>query len=90
MAVRQSYDGARGRVSAAMARIFISHSSRDNAAADTLKAWLNTQGFDHLFLDIDKHAGIQVGTNWERTLYGEIDRAQAVLLILTPNWLPAC
>jgi len=30
-----------------MARIFISHSSRDNDAADRMKAWLASQGFEN-------------------------------------------
>jgi hypothetical protein len=49
--------------------------------------WLASQGFDRTFLDIDKHGGILPGANWERRLYREIDGAQAIILILTPNWL---
>ncbi|MCP4386459.1 MAG: TIR domain-containing protein, partial [Hyphomicrobiales bacterium] len=69
-----------------MARVFISHSSRDNAEAETLFAWLQAQGFDKGFLDIDKHAGIPIGARWEQTLYDELERAQAVILLLTKNW----
>ena len=50
-------------------------------------AWLRSNGFDQTFLDIDKHSGIQPGTNWERTLYQQIDSAHAVILVLTPHWL---
>jgi hypothetical protein len=70
-----------------MARIFISHSGRDNEAAARIKTWLKEQGFETLFLDFDKHAGIPPGADWERTLYREIEQSQAVIIIQTPNWL---
>lgn len=70
-----------------MARIFISHSSRDNEAAQRMFAWLGEQGFAHTFLDIDKDSGIQPGAEWERKLYFEIDRCQATIVVLTKNWL---
>ena len=69
-----------------MARVFISHSSRDNAEADALFAWLKARGFDRGFLDIDKHQGIPPGARWEQKLYDELERAQAVVLLLTKNW----
>src|ERR1700754_4361657 len=69
-----------------MARVFISHSSRDNAIAADIKDWLEKQSFEQVFLDIDKHAGIPPGANWERELYRKIDSAQAVILIVTPDW----
>ena len=70
-----------------MARIFISHSSRDNDAADRMKAWLASQGFENTFLDKDKTTGIPPGGDWERTLYREVEQSQAVVIIQTPNWL---
>lgn len=69
-----------------MARVFLSHSSRDNAAAAVLKAWLDEQGFAPAFLDFDKHSGIPAGADWERTLYEQIQRCQALLILQTPNW----
>jgi hypothetical protein len=69
-----------------MARVFLSHSSRDNTAAAELKAWLDEQGFATAFLDFDKHGGIPVGAEWERTLYEQIQRCQALLILQTPNW----
>jgi tetratricopeptide (TPR) repeat protein len=69
-----------------MARVFISHSSRDNEAARKIFDWLRAQGFEEGFLDIDKHQGIPPGARWEQTLYEELERAQAVILILTKNW----
>ncbi len=69
-----------------MAQIFISHSSKDNDAAARLLAWLRERGFDQVFLDFDKDAGIQPGADWERTLYEQLERCQAVIIILTKNW----
>ncbi|MBM5817771.1 MAG: TIR domain-containing protein [Cyanobacteria bacterium K_Offshore_surface_m2_239] len=69
-----------------MARVFLSHSSRDNATAAELKAWLDGQGFAPAFLDFDKHSGIPPGAAWERTLYDQIQRCQALLILQSPNW----
>jgi len=69
-----------------MARIFISHSSRDNDAADRMKAWLASQGFDNAFLDKDKTTGIPPGADWEKTLYREVEQSQAVIILQTPDW----
>jgi tetratricopeptide (TPR) repeat protein len=69
-----------------VARIFISHSSLDEKQSQDLKAWLSSIGFEQAFLDFDKHGGIPPGADWERTLYREIERAQAVILLLTRNW----
>jgi TIR domain len=70
-----------------MARIFISHSSRDNDAANRMKAWLASQGFENAFLDKDKTTGIPPGADWEKTLYREFEQSQAVIILQTPDWL---
>jgi hypothetical protein len=70
-----------------MARIFISHSGRDNETAARIKTWLKGQGFETSFLDFDKDSGIPPGADWERTLYREIEQSEAVIIIQTPNWL---
>lgn len=70
-----------------MARIFISHSSRDDESAARMKAWLASQGFEATFLDFDKATGIAPGADWEKTLYREVEQSQAVIIIQTPNWL---
>jgi tetratricopeptide (TPR) repeat protein len=69
-----------------VASIFVSHSSQDAHQATRLLAWLRAQGFDQTFLDIDKHGGIAPGTEWEKKLYREMARSDAVLLVLTKNW----
>jgi hypothetical protein len=70
-----------------MAAIFISHSSADNAVAAEMKAWLEALGHTSLFLDFDPEAGIKGGTGWEQTLYQKLRQCQAVIALLTPNWL---
>lgn len=70
-----------------MSAIFISHSSADNAAAAQIKAWLEAQGHTSLFLDFDPEAGIKGGSGWEQTLYQKLRQCQAVIALLTPNWL---
>jgi len=70
-----------------MACVFISHSNRDSEQADSLQVWLHGQGFAETFLDFDKHGGIPPGADWERTLYQELTRSEAMLLVLTKNWL---
>ncbi len=69
-----------------MARVFISHSSRDGEQAERLHKWVRDQGSTDTFLDIDKHAGLMPGDDWERRLYREIAASEAVILILTKNW----
>ena len=49
-------------------------------------AWLRAQGFEGAFLDFDQYSGIPPGADWEQTLYREIARSEAVLLVLTANW----
>lgn len=70
-----------------MTAIFISHSSADNAAAADMKRWLEAQGHTSLFLDFDPEAGIKAGSEWEQTLYQKLRQSQAVIALLTPNWL---
>jgi WD40 repeat protein len=70
-----------------MARVFISHSSRDREPTERMRHWLQEQGFATPFLDFDKHSGIPPGADWERTLYRELETSEAVLIIQTPNWL---
>ncbi|MGK7908531.1 MAG: TIR domain-containing protein, partial [Synechococcus sp.] len=70
-----------------MSSIFISHSSKDNAAAESLKTWLEKQGYQSLFLDFDPDAGIQAGTEWKQVLYQKLRQCKAVIALVTPNWL---
>jgi hypothetical protein len=52
-----------------LARIFLSHSSANNAEAIALRDWLIGEGWDDLFLDLDPTRGIAAGERWERKLH---------------------
>jgi TIR domain len=62
-------------------RIFISHSSRDNEVAKSLKDYLEVNGHRSLFLDFDPADGIPAGRDWERELYQQIRACQAMIVI---------
>lgn len=64
-----------------MRRIFISHSSRDNGVAKSLKEYLQAHGHRSLFLDFDPADGIPAGRDWERELYQRIRSCQAMIVI---------
>lgn len=70
-----------------MARIFISHSSANNAVALALRDWLVSEGWDDLFLDVDPARGIVGGERWERALNEAASRCEAVLFLVSRAWL---
>lgn len=70
-----------------MSRIFISHSSRDNAQAIALRDFLVTEGWSDLFLDLDPDGGIAPGERWERTLNEAARCCEAVLFLISKAWL---
>ncbi|NOK36053.1 TIR domain-containing protein [Corallococcus exercitus] len=70
-----------------MAAIFISHSSKDNAWAIRIKQWLSTHGHQSIFLDFDPEAGINAGQDWEQVLYAKLRQCQAVLALVSDDWL---
>lgn len=70
-----------------MSKLFISHSSRDNAQALALSQWLHTQGWDEQFLDLDPERGIAAGERWEQALYQAAHTCEAVLFLISTNWL---
>lgn len=70
-----------------MALIFISHSSKDKAEALQLMHWLESHGFESLFLDSDARHGIAAGSEWEKVLYREIQRSHALICLLSEHWL---
>ena len=41
-----------------MSRIFISHSHKNNPAADAIERWLEENGWDDVYLDINPAKGI--------------------------------
>src|SRR5580704_19083069 len=70
-----------------MARIFLSHSSKDNFAALALSQWLKSEGWDDVFLDLDPGRGISAGERWERKLHEAANRCEAVIFLITGHWL---
>jgi hypothetical protein len=51
-----------------LARLFLSHSSENNAQVIALNLWLAEQGFDDVFLDIDPVGGLVPGERWQEAL----------------------
>jgi hypothetical protein len=51
-----------------VSRIFLNHSSVNNAEAVALRDWLDGEGWDDIFLDVDPERGIAAGERWERAL----------------------
>ena len=70
-----------------MSVLFISHSSKDNDAANALAAELATQGHHAVFLDFDPEKGIVAGASWEQTLYTKLRACRAVLALCTDHYL---
>ena len=67
-----------------MSRIFISHSSRNNAEALALRDWLVAQGYDDIFLDLDN---IVSGAKWRRALAASMQRCKAVIYLISEHWV---
>jgi formylglycine-generating enzyme required for sulfatase activity len=71
-----------------VSRIFLSHSSTDNAQAVALRDWLVSNGWkDEIFLDLDPQRGIAAGERWERALNEAANRCEAVLFLVSKAWL---
>jgi formylglycine-generating enzyme required for sulfatase activity len=71
-----------------VSRIFLSHSSANNAEAVALHDWLEREGWkDEIFLDLDPNRGISAGERWERALHDAASRCEAVLFLVSKAWL---
>jgi hypothetical protein len=70
-----------------MPSIFLSHSSQDNFEAVALRDWLAREGWDDVFLDLDPDRGIAAGERWERALHEQANRCEAVIFLVSANWL---
>ena len=69
-----------------MSKIFISHSSHDNAEALAVAQWLQENGWADLFLDIDPAKGLYPGQRWQEELRLAAHRCEAVLILISPVW----
>jgi len=69
-----------------MSKIFISHSSADNAAALALAQWLAASGWADYFLDLSPSRGLAPGEKWQEALKAAADRCEAVICLISPAW----
>lgn len=69
-----------------MSKIFISHSSANNAQALAIAQWLLENGWNDYFLDIAPSQGLTPGEKWQEALKKAADRCEAVLFLITPAW----
>src|ERR1700727_2081822 len=72
---------------AKMAKIFISHSSRDNSLIKELKDWLADNDHESVFIDFDPEKGIHGGDEWEQELYQKLRQSQGIIACVTQNWI---
>jgi formylglycine-generating enzyme required for sulfatase activity len=70
-----------------VSRIFLSHSSANNTEAVALRDWLKREGWEDVFLDVDPDRGIAAGERWERALNAAASRCEAVLFLVSRDWL---
>ena len=69
-----------------MSKIFISHSSDDNAKALAVAQWLTQNGWPEPFLDIAPSQGLSAGERWKDALRTAADRCEAVVCLISPAW----
>ena len=72
-----------------MARIFLSHSSRDWRAAVALKRWLGEQRpelANEVFLDIDPDTGLRLRKHWDAQLLTSNSRCEYLICLVSENW----
>ncbi|GLS17005.1 hypothetical protein GCM10007874_00200 [Labrys miyagiensis] len=70
-----------------MARIFISHSTRNDDTAVMVKAWLADNGWTDVFLDRDPVRGIAAGERWKDALQKAAHRCEVVIALVSNDWL---
>ena len=68
-----------------MTSLFISHSSRDQVAAQRVHQWLRNAGYQALFLDFDPSGGIPAGRRWEAELYAQLRRTDGVIFLASAD-----
>src|SRR3712207_1713260 len=69
-----------------MARVFVSHASKDAALAAEVRRWLVVDRHE-VFLDQDLSDGLLAGEEWERRLRERLRWADAVVCVLTSAYL---
>jgi formylglycine-generating enzyme required for sulfatase activity len=69
-----------------VSRIFLSHSSANEAEAIAVQDWLVEQGWDEIFLDLDPERGIKTGQRWQEALKRATERCEVVIFLISPAW----
>src|SRR5262249_9781651 len=69
-----------------MSRIFLSHSSENNAEAIALRDWLISRGWEDLFLDLDPERGLKAGERWQAALKQAAEHCELVIFLVSPEW----
>jgi formylglycine-generating enzyme required for sulfatase activity len=69
---------------ARMPVVFVSHSSKDDAAVTALETWLHANGFTDTFVD---HHGIAGGDKWREELRASAGACRVIICLVTENWL---
>jgi formylglycine-generating enzyme required for sulfatase activity len=64
--------------------LFVSHSSKDDAAAGALETWLHANGFTDIFVD---HHSIAGGEKWPEALRASAGACRVVVCLVSENWL---
>lgn len=67
-------------------RLFITHSSSDNAWARRIESVLSSEGYE-CFLDFDVDKGFYPGEEWEAQLFQRIHEASAIVVLGSQEWL---
>lgn len=69
-----------------LGKIFISHSSANNAEALAIHDWLSEQGWGDVFLDLDPKRGLVAGDRWQAALKAAAEQCELILIVISPDW----
>jgi hypothetical protein len=69
-----------------VSRIFLSHSSANNAEAIAIRDWMIAHGWDDVFLDLDPERGLKAGERWQEALKRAAERCELVVFLVSPVW----
>lgn len=69
-----------------MSRIFLSHATANSAEAIGIRDWLESQGWDDVFFDLDPERGLVAGERWQAALKRAAERCELVIFLLSPAW----
>jgi len=69
-----------------LGKIFISHSSANNAEALAIHDWLGEHGWGDVFLDLDPRRGLVAGDRWQAALKAAAEQCELILILISPDW----